>query len=72
MPSALTPQQLRHRALAESRAWGPFTDRELATLNSEAPRKRREAVPPDFTAYIRLVPADDSLEDLKTVLMEGE
>lgn len=68
----LTPQQLRHRQLTESRAWGPFSDREWANLNSEAPRKRREAMPPDFTPYIRRVPADVILEDLKTVLMEGE
>lgn len=68
----MTPQQVRLFHLQASRNYGPFTAAEQATLNSEAPHKRREATAPDFTAYIRLAPAHVSLQDLKTVQMPGE
>lgn len=74
MPSAngMTAQQIRLFHLQASRAWGGFTAGEWATLHSEARRQRREATATDLTPYIRLVPADVNLEDLKTVPMEGE
>lgn len=65
----MTPQQLRLKALSESRNWGPFSQSEVAALHSEAPKKRREATRPDFIPYIRWVPAGVSLDDLKTLPM---
>jgi hypothetical protein len=74
MPSAngMTPQQIRLFHLQASRAWGPFTQSEYNHLNSQKRRTRPEAAPPDFRGLIRIVSADVSLQDLKTVLMEGE
>lgn len=71
-PNGMTPQQIRLFHLQASRNWGPFSDREWAALNSEAPKRRREATPADLSAYIRLIKKDDSFENLKTILMEGE
>lgn len=68
----LTPQQRRLQQLAESRAWGSFSQSEVAAIHSEAPKKRREATPPDFTPYIRWVPAGINYDSLKTIAMEGE
>lgn len=70
--NGMTPQQIRLFHLQASRAWCCFTAGEWATLNSEAPRRRREATRTDLTPYIRLVAAHEVLQDLKTVLMEGE
>lgn len=74
MPSAngMTPQQVRLFHLQAGRAWGPFTASEWATINSEAPKRQREATQVDLSSYIRRVTEDDSLQDLKTVPMEGE
>jgi hypothetical protein len=74
MPSAngMSPQQIRLFHLQAGRAWGNFTASESATLNSEAPRRRREATPADLSPYIRMVAADVILQDLRTVAMPGE
>lgn len=74
MPSAngMTPQQIRLFHLQASRAWCCFTAGEWATINSEAPKRRREATRTDLSAYIRLVGANDILQDLKTLPMPGE
>lgn len=70
--NGMSPQQIRLFHLQAARAWGNFTHAESLTLHSEAPSRRREATPVDLSPFIRWVPADANLNELKTIAMEGE
>jgi hypothetical protein len=68
----MTPQQVRLRALMDSRNWGPFTDEESAHLNAKFKPSKREATPfvpgPELIRYA----AREEWPTLKTIIMEGE
>lgn len=68
----MTPQQIRLFHLQASRNYGPFTPAESAAINSMSPKKQRHATQPDFSAYVRWVPADANLNELRTIPMPEE
>lgn len=71
--NGMTPQQIRIFHLQAGRNWGPFTPSEWANLNSNLRGKQSGWTDPvDLTDRLRVLGPDESLEDLKTILMPGE
>jgi hypothetical protein len=66
----MTPQQKRLQLLAESRNWGPFTDAQIAFMETPLRSSKSERTPFYAPELVRI--AEKPFDNLQTILMPGE